>query len=138
MQDITAQLENPQQIEVFVSGPEDANRLYLCTGMGPVGLGAYSNPNGARESFVFHVGPTLTRRQLVRATASVSFAVTSFYEFDGTSGLSFGLQNVEADWDDEAQQVEVRFEVFASSENLNATVVKISYQVTILAALPVA
>jgi hypothetical protein len=136
MQDITGQLENPQQIEVFVSGPEDANRLYLCTGMAQAGLGAYSNQNGARESFVFHIGPTLTRRQLVRATASVAFAVTSFYEFDGTSGVSFGLESVEADWDDEAQQVQVRFDVFASSDNLNATVAKISYQVSILAALP--
>ena len=138
MPDITGQLENPQQIEVFVSGPEDANRLYHCSGMAPASIGAYSNPNGARTTYSFRIGPTLSRREFVRATASISFATTSFYEFDGTSGMSFGIENVEADWDDEAQQTEVRFDLFASSENLNATVAKVSYQVTILAAVAAA
>lgn len=138
MTDITGQLENPQQIEVFVSGPEDANRLYLCTGMANAYLGAYSDPNGSRVTFTFRIGPTLARREMVRATASVAFATTSFYEFDGFSGLTYGLENVEADWDDESEQVEVRFDLFATSDNLNATVSKVSYQVSILAALPAA
>ncbi len=138
MPDITGALEDPQQIEVFVSGPEDANRLYLCTGMAPVGLTAYNNPSGSKQNFVFRIGPTLTRQQMVRATASVGYATTIIYEYDGPSMFAFGLENVEADWDDEAQQVEVRFDVFATSQILNATVAKVSYQVTILAALPAA
>jgi hypothetical protein len=75
---------------------------------------------------------------MVRATASVAFASTNIYELGSPSSYSFGLQNVEADWDDESGQVEVRFEVYATSQNLFATVSKVSYQVSILAALPAA
>ena len=138
MTDITGQLENAQQIEVFVSGPEDANRLYLCTGMAQAYLGAYNDPNGANQTFTFRIGPVLTRTQMVRATASVAFASTNQYELGSPSSYSYGVQNVEADWDDESGQVEVRFDLFATSQNLYVTVSKVSYQVSILAALPAA
>ena len=136
--DITSQLQNPQQIEVYVSGPDDANRLYLCTGMAIAYLGAYNDPNGARQTFTFRIGPVLTRREMVRASASVAFATTDVYEFGAGNSFSYGLENVEADWDDESGQVEVRFDIFASSQNLSLTVSKVSYQVSIGAAVAAA
>ncbi len=69
-------IENPQQIEAVVNGPDGANRLFIVTGIAPANVSIF---NGTRtDTFTFLIGPTLTRRQFVRAIATASL-VKSLY-----------------------------------------------------------
>ena len=51
-------LENPQQMELVVSGPEGAKRLIICTGMAPIDQAAANNTT--TQVWTWLVGPVLT------------------------------------------------------------------------------
>ncbi len=125
---------NLQQIEAAVSGPDGANRLFIITGIIPTNL---STNTTIKETFTFLIGPTLTRRQFVRAIATAS--LNRILLFSGAAGPSiinsnWSVESVDADWDDESGQVEVRVEVLASSGGTGSTgVTSIGFHATILA-----
>ena len=125
---------NLQQIEAAVSGPDGANRLFIITGIIPTNL---STSTTIKETFTFLIGPTLTRRQFVRAIATASLnRILLFYSGGGPTQINsnWSVESVDADWDDESGQVEVRVEVFASSGGTGSTgVTSIGFQATILA-----
>jgi hypothetical protein len=64
-------IENLQQIEAVASGPDNANRLFVITGVAPATLSAFNNQT-TKETFTFLIGPVLTRRQFVKAIATAS------------------------------------------------------------------
>lgn len=128
--------ENQQQIEVVVSGPDSANRLFILTGIAPVFLQA-SNNTFQRDTFTFLVGPALTRRQFIRATATASINRFSFSGTVQPGNTTWSINSVETDWDDESGQVEVRVEVTVSVNQAGAFIQLngIGYQATVLAEL---
>ena len=134
-QDVTSSLEHPQQIEAVVSGPDGANRLFICTGYAPTVGGA--SPSEARETFVFHIGPTLTRQQMIRAIATASIVQFQIWAVGGTNALpqsQWRVVSADADWDDEDGRVQARIELAAlGTTNVHAYIGKTAYQVTILA-----
>lgn len=125
-------LINDQQMEVAVNGPDGATHLILCTGLAPLG-------SVNHETYTFLVGPQLSRRQFVGVIASGALstietnAKNSFG--DHTHG-EFGanLVLIDAKYDDESGQMKVRAEV---SSSIMITKLAISYNVSILAELPV-
>jgi len=66
----TNQIQNLQQIEAVVAGPDGANRLFTVTGQLNAGLSVFSQGAGQvqqKETFTVLIGPVLTRQQFFRA-----------------------------------------------------------------------
>ena len=128
-------VENLQQIEAVVSGPDGANRLFVVTGIAPANL---SVSNATRtETFTFLIGPTLTRRQFIRAIATASLIRVGLTTSGGPGvgiNCNWLINFVDADWDDESGQVEVRVEVTVTSAPVTSAIVAgIRFQATVLA-----
>ena len=138
------QIQNLQQIEAAVDGPDDANRLY---GQINVELGVSSPETDAytekKEIFTVLIGPKFTSRQFIKANATASLA-KMYSRGAGVEGNTFtdylGILDVDADWDDESGQVELRIEAQVACKGLNQAVGinGFAFTVTILAAVPVA
>jgi hypothetical protein len=125
-------LINAQEMEVAVNGPDGATHLILCTGV--ANLGSVSH-----ETYTFLVGPQFSRRQFVGAIASGALSTIQGYEKHPTEDydhveLNANLVLIDANYDDESGQVKVRAEV---SSSMILTKLAISYNVSILAELPI-
>ena len=125
-------LINAQQMEVAVNGPDGATHLILCTGV--VNLGSSNH-----ETYTFFVGPQLSRRQFVGVIASGAVDTIQTNEKgpmsenrDVKPGANLVL--IDANYDEESRQVKVRAEV---SSSIAITRLAVSYNVSILAELPV-
>jgi hypothetical protein len=137
------QIQNPQQIEAVVAGPEDANRLFVVEGQFDWGVSVGSQGPGfiqQKETFSILVGPILTRKQFCGATATASLAKTSFSINTTPANIAWQILNIDADWDDESGQVELRIEaaVNCSGQNNNSSINGFVFHVTILAAVAAA
>ena len=126
------ELINTQQMEVAVNGPDGATHLILCTGIADLDCTTH-------ETYTFLVGPKLSRRQFVGAIASGALATIQAYDKNPTRDnldleLGANLVVIDANFDDESSQVKVRIEV---STSIAMTKLSISYNVSILAELPI-
>jgi hypothetical protein len=124
-------LINAQQMEVAVNGPDGATHLILCTGVADLG-------SVSHETYTFLVGPQLSRRQFVGAIASGALSTIQSYDKNATVNnmaveLEANLIFIDANYDDDSLQVKVRAEV----SSISTTKLAISYNVSILAELPI-
>jgi hypothetical protein len=133
---LPAQIRNLQQIEAVVAGPDDVNRLFIIDGQFDCQMSAF--PPGAaaesqKETFTVLAGPVFTRKQFAQANGTASFTKTGF----NTSAAAWQILGVDADWDDESGQVEVRIEaeVDCSGATKSASINGFAFHVTILAAV---
>jgi hypothetical protein len=125
-------LTNAQQMEVAVSGPDGATHLILCTGVADLGPVSH-------ETYTFLVGPQLSRRQFVGAIVSGALSTIQGYARNPTVDNTVvergaDLVLIDASYDDGAGQVKVSAEVSCS---ITMTKLSISYNVSILAELPI-
>jgi len=139
----TSQVQNLQQIEAVIAGPDGANRLYTVAGQLPnlwFQADSLTNSDDQRtQKFTVLLGPVLTRKQFVRAIATASVVSTSVtLNSPPPSEFGWGLSLVDADWDDESGRVELRVEVnvHVTGQNNSASVVGLGFQVTILCEHP--
>ena len=136
------QIENIQQLEAVVAGPDDADRLVIIDGQFLYNVNAYSSGQAfvSKETFTVLVGPVFTRRQFVRANATASFTQTVLNINTLPQSTAWQMLGVDADWDDESGQVELRIEaqvnVFGSQNQ--ASILGFGFHVTILAAVAAA
>jgi hypothetical protein len=130
-----SQIQNLQQIEAVVSGPDDANRLFIIDGQFDVAMPpSPQDIQTPKETFAVLVGPVFARKQFFQANAMASFTKTG----DPSSG-QWQIFDVDADWDDESGQVELRIEAQAKSSEAGAALNSgFAFHVTILAAVPAA
>jgi hypothetical protein len=124
-------LINAQQMEVAVHGPDGATHLILCTGIADLGCIIH-------ETYDFLVGPKLSRRQFVGVIASGALSTIQAYnrnptEVNADIELKANLILIDANYDDESGKVKVRAEV----SSISTTKLAISYNVSILAELPI-
>jgi hypothetical protein len=136
-----AQVQNLQQIDVLVAGPDDANHLFIIDGQFDASLFIGSQGTGfvtAKETFSVLIGPKLANRQFVRAIGTASFVKTQIANIAPGGSATWNIVDVDADWDDESGQVELRIEaqVNCSGSNQSASINAFAFHVTILAALP--
>ena len=136
-----AQVQNLQQLDVLVAGPDDANHLFTIDGQFDTNLAIGSQGTNfavAKETFCVLIGPKLANRQFVRATATASIVNTQIGSIAPGGFASWNIVDVDADWDDESGQVELRIEAQVScmGSNQNAGINGFGFHVTILAALP--
>ena len=133
--------ENQQQLEVVVNGPDGANRLFICTGTAKANMQVNADAAAAsqqvRDTWTFLVGPTLTRAQFYRAVGTASLSNVRFIKTNPEARIEgvWELVSVDADWDDESGQVQVRAEVSLAAVQAMLLVSSLSYHVSILAAL---
>ena len=125
-------LINAQQMEVAVNGPDGATHLILCTGIANLG-------HISHETYTFLVGPQLSRRQFVGAIASGALSTIQGYARNPTADNSIvergaDLVLIDANFDEQSGQVKVSAEVSCS---ITMTKLSISYNVSILAELPI-
>jgi len=136
------QIENIQQLEAVVAGPDDADRLFIIDGQFLYNVNAYSSGQAfvSKETFTVLVGPVFTRRQFVRANATASFTQTVLNINTLPQSTAWQMLGVDADWDDESGQVELRIEaqvnVFGSQNQ--ASIWGFGFQVTIRSAVAAA
>ena len=136
-----AQIENLQQMDVLVAGPDDANHLFIIDGQFNAGLAIGSQGTNfatAKETFSVLIGPKLANRQFVRAIGTASIVKTQIANIAQGGVATWNIVDVDADWDDESGQVELRIEAQVNSlgSNQSASISGFAFHVTILAALP--
>ena len=125
-------LINTQQMEVVVKGPDGATHLILCIGIACL-------DSRTHETYTFFVGPQLSRRQFVGAIASAALSGIQTPDKNSREDsvdvkLGASLISIDANYDDESGQVKVSAEV---SSSIMMTELSISYNISILAELPV-
>jgi hypothetical protein len=136
-----AQIQNLQQLDVIVAGPDEANHLFIIDGQfdASVTIGSQgANIAVAKETFTLLIGPKLTNRQFVRAIGSASIVKTQIANIAPGGFATWNVVDTDADWDDESGQVELRIEaeVKCLGSNQSASINGFAFHVTILAALP--
>jgi hypothetical protein len=136
-----AQIQDLQQMDVVVAGPDDANHLFIIDGQFDSSLSIGSQGTNiaiAKETFSVLIGPKLANRQFVRAIATASIVKTQIANIAPGGFATWNIVDVDADWDDESGQVELRIEaqVNCSGANQIASINAFAFHVTILAALP--
>ena len=138
---LPAQIQNLQQLEAVVAGPDDANRLFIIDGQfeQSVSVDSISGVVAKKEIFTVLVGPVFTRKQFARAIATASFTRTGLRTTPNppVAVVAWQILDVDADWDDESGQVEVRIEaeVECSGATKSAFINGFAFHVTILAAV---
>jgi hypothetical protein len=133
-------IQNLQQIETVVAGPDDANRLFIIDGQFDLELSASTGGNfvSQKEIFTVLIGPVL---QFLQANATVSLTKIQFHTaataMPVRSNPTWRILGVDADWDDESSQVELRIEaeVGCSGAGHGASINGFAFHVTILAAI---
>jgi len=136
-----AQIQDLQQMDVVVAGPDDANHLFIIDGQFDTSLVIGSQGTNfatSKETFSALIGPKLTNRQFVRAIATASIVKTQIGNIAQGGLATWNIVDVDADWDDESGQVELRIEAQVSclGSNQNASINGFAFHATILAALP--
>lgn len=133
------QIQNLQQIEATVTGPDIANRLLTINGQFDISLNATGVANNFAQNtgiFTALVGPVLTRQQFFKAIGTASLAKTQINTNNNTAQTicNFSINNIDADWDDESGQVQLSVEVLviALGENVTTSANGIAFQVMIL------
>lgn len=136
----TQDVKNLQLIETALTGPVRANRLSIAVGRLEVSLCAQTSlhEQHSKETQTFSVllGPVLDRRQFIQAIATASIgSVTSVTSEPGEAASTWSLRSVEADWDDESSQVELRIEASVEARGAGSKILieAIAFQVIILA-----
>ena len=135
----TASVQNLQQLEAVMTGPDGANRLFTVCGQFITNVQAFSSgPNVQQiETFTVLVGQYLPGNNSSGRSARLQsqgklHVCKSFRE-----SFSWNIVSSDADWDDESGQVELRIEVHVSCNGNNnaATINALAFQVTILGAV---
>jgi hypothetical protein len=135
----TYTVESQQTVLVEgLTGPDGATQMQITTGYAQ--LNVSGAPSGIAQDYSGLIGPTLTAGQFRRAIATAAPAGLSVQQLPGVVGpgglnASWAVNSVEADWDDESGQIELRFETTTSADPASAvSVERISFQVLIFTA----
>ena len=131
-------VQNLQELEAGVDGPDEATRMFMIAGTAQVSLNASAQVNQTqqqKETFVLHVGPDLTSQQFVKALVVASPAQTQFGQFgDPTNSfVQWGVGFADADFDDDAGRTQARFEMSLTVQGANANISQVAFEATILA-----
>lgn len=132
-------LENPQQVEVVVTSPDGANRMFVHTGIAVVNF--VSTPGATiatSETFTFFLEPAFSPGQFRRAIANASLAgyFLATQNITQILGATLEVTSADADWDDESGRVEVRINArVGATQGGDVRITRFAYHVTVLAAV---
>lgn len=131
-------LSNVQSVEIPVSGPNGANRLFITNGLAQINLTATSSSSGGtteRDTFATLIDPELEHFHRAIATGGLGHARFRQPNASQPFDLSVRIRSIEADWDDENRKVQLRIEVeaYAHYPSAYTSVQTIPFQVITLA-----
>jgi hypothetical protein len=138
-------IESLQQIEIGVSGPGSANRLFIVNGMATVNMNVHPVAAGEdkvlAQSFSALVGPVMTSDQFRRAVAIASPNGPRLNApAQGPYRIQWYVGSVDAVFNDDSGQTELRFDMTVRAlappaGSIDLTVFLVAFQVSILAAI---
>jgi len=125
-------LTDMQEMEVYVNGPDGANRLFIYSGMAEVELsGGLPHPRWSLEVVCFDIGRTYSEEDdsIVKITATAALAGN---RTDGVASFAgWQIFGAAAELDDETNRV--RMNIAAGARDTQAFLEQISFQVHVLA-----
>jgi hypothetical protein len=125
-------LTDMQEMEVYVSGPDGANRLFIYSGMAEVELsGGLPHPRWSLEVICFDIGRTydIADESIVKIIASAALAGN---RTDGVASFAgWQIFGAAAELDDESNRV--RMNIAAGARDTQAFLEQISFQLHVLA-----
>jgi len=125
-------LTDMQEMEVHVSGPEGANRLFMYSGMAEVEIrGGLPHPRWTLEVVCFEVGRTydLSEEAIIKINASAALAGG---RMDGVASFA-GWQVFGAAGELDNESRRVRMNIAAGARDTQAFLEQISFQINVLA-----
>lgn len=120
---------NQQEMEVWVSGPGDANRLFVYTGVANLSFIGNSEDTWKGDTLKFLVGRRFSAGEVIRATCTMSLA--RVYNRKTWHYGGWRVDSADADWDDETGQIEVEADV--AVRDTDGYLDGVSYLVMVLA-----
>jgi hypothetical protein len=126
-------LTNMQEMEVYVNGPDGANRLFIYSGMAEVDLcGGLPHPRWSLEVVCFELGRTY---DIENGESAINILATSSMAGGRTDGVaSFaGWQVFGAAGELDEDSGRVRMNIAAGARDTQAFLEQISFQVNVLA-----
>lgn len=125
-------LTDMQEMEVYVSGPDGANRLFIHSGMAEVELsGGLPHPRWSLEVICFDIGRTydIANESIVKITATAALAGN---RTDGVASFAgWQIFGAAAELDEESNRV--RMNIAAGARDTQAFLEQVSFQVHVLA-----
>lgn len=123
---------NTQALEAHVNGPDDANRLYVYSGMAELDVrGAEPHPRWSQTVVSFTVGEALTGAN-DRVISTVAVASLAAVRDDGVASFAgWRVYAAAAEWDEEEKKT--RINVLVGSRDTDGVLEQIAYQVNVLA-----
>jgi hypothetical protein len=125
-------LTNMQEMEVHVTGPDGANRMFIYSGMAEVELtGGLPHPRWSLEVVCFDVGRSydVENEEVINIVATSSLAGS---RTDGVASFA-GWQIFGAAGELDEESGRVRMNIAAGARDTQAFLEQISFQVTVLA-----
>ena len=129
-------LTNMQEMEVHVTGPDGANRMFIYSGMAEVELtGGLPHPRWSLEIVCFDVGRSydVENEEVINIVATSSLAGS---RTDGVASFA-GWQIFGAAGELDEESGRVRMNIAAGARDTQAFLEQISFQVTVLARVKV-
>ena len=123
-------IDNPQEIEVVVSGPRSANRLFIYTGTAVFDFKGRSK-KWKRDSISFRVGRKFAPGQFHKAIATANIASASNDYAANFAG--WAVDSIDADWDDDSGKMNVTAQL--AVRDSDGYLHRLGYQVTVLASI---
>jgi hypothetical protein len=125
---------NVQKIEYDVTTGAGPSRVTVVTGIMPVSLSASGNQSQS-GSFKALVDPQLNPGQFIKSTATASVNTLTINTTALANTAQWSISEVEATFDDESRQVQLRIDATIASGNANSFSVlqAFGFQVTTLA-----
>ncbi len=125
-------LTDMQEMEVYVSGPDGANRLFIHSGMAEVELcGGLPHPRWSLEVICFDIGRTydIANESIVKITATAALAGN---RTDGVASFAgWQIFGAAAELDEESNRV--RMNIAAGARDTQAFLEQVSFQLHVLA-----
>jgi hypothetical protein len=122
-------IANEQQIDVGITGPGNARRLFVIKGTAVFTFTPGPGNDSASDTLTFSVGPTLATGEFVRAIATASLASIS------NRGLAnnalWAVDSIDADFDDESGRVVVTAQLVVA--DTDGFLQRIGFEVDIVA-----
>lgn len=122
-------IANEQQLVAGVTGPEDADTLYLLDGTAVFSFQGEAEERWRRDTLEFPIGPTFREGEVIRATASGSLA--SIYNDEVSHDAGWAVDRVDADFDDESNRVILEADL--AVRDTDGFVLRMAYHANILA-----
>ncbi|MGB5304686.1 MAG: hypothetical protein WBO06_10220 [Gammaproteobacteria bacterium] len=125
-------LTDMQEMEVYVNGPDGANRMYIYSGMAEVEIpGGMPHPRWSLEVVCFDIGRVYdtASEAVIKIVASAAFAGG---RTDGVASFAgWQIFGAAGELDDESHRV--RMNIAAGARDTQAFLEQISFQITVLA-----